>query len=257
MFSCKLHEAIALKKIVESIKDVVNSVNIDVSTEGLSFQAMDLSHVALVTLRLKAEGFQDFKAHKSHSLGVKLQNLNKILKCADNNDIITMECEDEPQELTFKFESPNQDKIGKFTLNLMMQEDEQLHIPNTVYSNKIQLPSSEFTRIIRELSQLSETVRIHTTKKSIKFSITGDIANGETELKENNSDRESDKIVIDVDNEINQAYSLTFLSSFCKSGCLSDTVRLYMTDNTPLVVEYKIGELGELKFYLAPKLQDV
>ena len=53
MFSCKLYEGNILKKIVESIKDVVNNVNIDVTPDGMSFQAMDLSHVALVTLSLK------------------------------------------------------------------------------------------------------------------------------------------------------------------------------------------------------------
>ena len=57
MFSCKLYEGNILKKIVESIKDVVNNVNIEVNREGMAFQAMDLSHVALVTLNLKADGF--------------------------------------------------------------------------------------------------------------------------------------------------------------------------------------------------------
>ena len=33
---------------------------------------MDLSHVALVTLSLKADGFQEYKSHKGQSLGVKL-----------------------------------------------------------------------------------------------------------------------------------------------------------------------------------------
>ena len=65
MFSCKFFEGNILKKLVESIKDVVNNVNIDVSDEGLSFQAMDLSHVALVTLSLKADGFQEYKSHKN------------------------------------------------------------------------------------------------------------------------------------------------------------------------------------------------
>ena len=72
MFSCKFFEGNILKKLIESIKDVVNNVNIDVSDEGLSFQAMDLSHVALVTLSLKADGFQEYKSHKNQSLGVKL-----------------------------------------------------------------------------------------------------------------------------------------------------------------------------------------
>lgn len=105
MFSCKLFEGNTIKKIVESIKDVVNNVNIEVNNEGMSFQAMDLSHVALVTLNLKADGFDEFKAHKVYSLGVKLQNLHKILKCANPNDMIIMECEDEPSQLHLKFES--------------------------------------------------------------------------------------------------------------------------------------------------------
>lgn len=39
------------------------------------------------------------------SLGIKLQNLHKILKCANPSDMITLECEEEPNELLLKFES--------------------------------------------------------------------------------------------------------------------------------------------------------
>ncbi len=31
---------------------------------------------------------------------------------------------------------------------------------------------------------------------------------------------------------------------------------LYLSNETPLVVEYKIEDLGSLKFYLAPKIND-
>lgn len=129
MFEAKLNEVHVLKKIVDAIKDIVNVVNIDASSTGLSFQAMDLSHVALVSLQLRAEGFQSYRADKNFPLGIKLANLHKILKCADNSDVAIMSCEDEPQQLHFRFESQRQDKLSKFALNLMMQEDEQLQIP--------------------------------------------------------------------------------------------------------------------------------
>ena len=256
MFQCKLHEALILKKIVEAIKDVVNSVNIDASSQGLSFQAMDLSHVALVTLTLRSEGFASYKADKNFPLGVKLQNLHKILKCADNTDMVSMECEDEPQQLHFKFESQKQDKVSEFTLNLMQNDEDQLAIPETNYTSNVLLPASEFARIVRELSQLSETVKVKTTKKSISFAVDGDIGTGKMELKENNSEKPYDRIEINVDEDVEASFSLTFLNSFCKGGVLADSVRLLMSENTPLVVEYKIGDLGTLKYYLAPKLQD-
>lgn len=97
MFEAKLAEVAILKKITEAIKDIINVVNINASPNGLEFQAMDLSHVALVSLCLKPEGFQSYKADKNFTLGIKLANLYKILKCADNSDIVTLECEDEPQ----------------------------------------------------------------------------------------------------------------------------------------------------------------
>jgi proliferating cell nuclear antigen len=256
MFVAKLNEVQVLKKIVEAIKDIVNVVNIDAGPGGLSFQAMDLSHVALVSLLLRSDGFQSYRADKNFPLGVKLANLHKILKCADNSDIVAMECEDEPQQLHFKFESQRQDKVSKFSLNLMMQEDEQLQIPQTVYASRVTMPSTEFARIVRELSQLSESVKIATTKKSISFSVSGDVVSGEMELRENNSEKQGEAIRINVEESVSNAFSLTFLNSFTKASSLSDCVHLYMSENTPLVVEYQIGDFGSLKYYLAPKLSE-
>lgn len=61
------------------------------------------------------------------------------------------------------------------------------------------MPSQEFARIVRELSQLQDSVKIETTKKSIKFSVQGEIANGEMELRENNSGNEAEKVSIEVE----------------------------------------------------------
>lgn len=61
------------------------------------------------------------------------------------------------------------------------------------------MPSGEFSRIVRELGQLSDSVKIETTKKSIKFSVNGEIASGEMELTENNTDNEDERISIEVE----------------------------------------------------------
>ena len=99
-------------------------------------------------------------------------------------------------------------------------------------------------------------MKIETNKKSITFSVVGDVSSGEMEIKENNIDKEGERISVEVDEPVTMSFSLTFLNSFCKASSLSDSVKLYMSEGTPLVIEYKIGELGELKFYLAPKLSD-
>ena len=50
MFEALLSQGLILKRIVEAIKDLVSEVNIDVTAEGISMQAMDSSHVALTCL---------------------------------------------------------------------------------------------------------------------------------------------------------------------------------------------------------------
>jgi proliferating cell nuclear antigen len=45
-------------------------VNIDVTTKGLSIQAMDSCHVALVSLSLKEKAFSTYVCHKPLTLGL-------------------------------------------------------------------------------------------------------------------------------------------------------------------------------------------
>jgi proliferating cell nuclear antigen len=105
MFQARLEQGIILKKIVEAMKELVNSVNIEVSGSGLSIQAMDSSHVALVSLNLNENGFQKYRCLKDMTLGLNIQNLSKIMKCAGHDDIITMQADEDPSSITFIFEN--------------------------------------------------------------------------------------------------------------------------------------------------------
>ena len=105
MFQAKLSEGILLKKLIESIKDLVTDINLEITATGISLQAMDSSHVALVTLNLSSEGFEEYRCDKQMTLGVSVQNLSKIMKCGGNDDTITLSAEDEPSALNIKFEN--------------------------------------------------------------------------------------------------------------------------------------------------------
>lgn len=185
MFSAKLQEGAVFKKIIDAIKDVVGNINMEIGPNGLSFQAMDVTHIALVTLSLKSEGFSVYRCDKQFPIGLKLPQLHKILKCSDNNDSITLECESEPNSLKIIFESSKQERKSVFNLNLVHFDQESLQIPETSYSSKVCLPSGQFSKMIRELAQLSESIKISTSKKSINFSINGEACSGEIDLREN------------------------------------------------------------------------
>lgn len=96
MFVAKFEECSSFRRIIDSIKDLVKNVNIDVSPKGIAIQAMDSCHIALVSLQIKEKAFKTYNCQKPLTLGLAIENVAKILKIAGSDDSLTLSCEDEP-----------------------------------------------------------------------------------------------------------------------------------------------------------------
>ena len=109
----------------------MTDANFDCSDSGISLQAMDNSHVALVALTMKEDMFEPYRCDRNLALGVNLISLSKILKCAANEDIITLTAQDEPDKLSLQFESAKTERFSEYELKLMDIDQEHLGIPET------------------------------------------------------------------------------------------------------------------------------
>ena len=69
-------------------------------------------------------------------------------------------------------------------MKLMDIDSDTLGIPDTEYDARVTMPSSEFTRIVRDLSQLGESVRIEVSKEGVRFASEGEAANGSVLLRQ-------------------------------------------------------------------------
>jgi len=257
MFEARLVQGSMWKKVLESIKDLLTEAIFDCSDTGITLQAMDSSHVSLVSLSMKSEGFDTYRCDRNLSMGINLGNMTKIMKCAGNDDVITMKAGDESDTVSLVFESPNQEKVSDYELKLMDIDSEHLGIPETGYSCVVKMPSGEFQRICRDLSQLGDSVVICCTKEGVKFSASGELGTGNIKLSQNaSSDKEDEAVIVDMNEAVNLTFALRYLNFFSKATPLSQQVTLSMSQDTPLVVEYKIADLGFLRFYLAPKIED-
>ncbi|KAK8555062.1 hypothetical protein V6N13_103792 [Hibiscus sabdariffa] len=68
---------------------------------------MNSSHVSLVALLLRPEGFEHYRCDRNLSMGMNLGNMSRMLKCTGNDDIITLKADDGSYTITFMFESAN------------------------------------------------------------------------------------------------------------------------------------------------------
>ncbi|KHN95266.1 Proliferating cell nuclear antigen, PCNA [Metarhizium album ARSEF 1941] len=245
------------RQVVDAIKDLVQDCNFDCNDSGIALQAMDNSHVALVSMMLKAEGFSPYRCDRNIALGVNLTSLTKVLRAAQNEDILTLKAEDAPDVLNLVFESSENDRISEYDLKLMDIDQEHLGIPQTEYAATVAMPAGEFRRICTDLAAMSESVSIEANKDGVKFACNGDIGNGSVTLR---SHTNVEKPELNVDIELTEPVSLTFslkyLVNFCKAAALSNQVKICLSSEVPLLVEYNLSGSSYLRFYLAPKIGD-
>lgn len=151
----------AIKQVVDAVKDLVHDCNFDCNDSGIALQAMDNSHVALVSMMLKAEGFSPFRCDRNVALGINLVSLTKVLRAAQDGDVLTLKADDTPDVVNLLFESVEKDRVSEYDIKLMDIDQEHLAIPETDYSATVEMPSAEFRRICGDLNQLSESGMSH------------------------------------------------------------------------------------------------
>ncbi|KAL1242974.1 Proliferating cell nuclear antigen [Trichinella spiralis] len=235
MFEAKLASASTFKKVLEAIRELLTDATWDCRESGIALQAMDSSHVALVALKLRAEGFDEYRCDRSISLGLNLTNMSKIVKTAANDDSLVLRAKEDDDTLALIFQSPNEDRYCQYEIKLMDLDAEHLGIPDTEYDCVVSMPSSEFSRIVRDLGQIGESLTITCTKSGIIFS--------------------SKEILAQVRLLCGKQH-IWMMRRITKASPLSNTVQLSLSSDVPIVVEYKIEDLGYIRYYLAPKIDD-
>jgi proliferating cell nuclear antigen len=75
-------------------------------------------------------------------------------------------------------------------MKLMDIDSDTLGIPDTNYDACVTMPASEFSRIVRDLGLLSESVHIEVSKEGVRFASEGETANGSVLLKQTEAARE-------------------------------------------------------------------
>ena len=118
------------------------------------------------------------------------------------------------------------------------------------------MSSSEFVSLCRDFTSLSDCVKIEVKDEKCTFSVTGKAGNGKYCLKNNNAERIEDQVSIVSKEEVTSSYGLQYLNTFAKASALSNVVTLHISDKYPLLIDYEIDDIGFIKFYLAPKMDE-
>lgn len=246
------------RTLMTALKDILLETNITFQQDGIRIINMDKSHTILAHLHLEASKFEHFFCkYPKIVIGVNMFHLFKLINSIDNDDTLTIYIREEDycdgivNYLGLKFENGDIKQCKTQMLRLIEPDDEELDIPSVKFSSVINLPSTDFQKIIRDLSALSDRLEIKCVGNELIFSLSGPFAS--VQIRRSECDGNLEYIQKqDITKVIQGEFPLKYLSYFIKCTNLCNSIELMLENDLPLVIKYNVASLGEIKLCLAP-----
>jgi proliferating cell nuclear antigen len=246
------------RTLMTALKDILLETNISFQPDGIRIINMDKSHTILAHLFLAAPNFEFYECKKEKIIiGVNMFHLFKLINSIDNDDTLTIYIENGDyvdgivSHLALKFENGEIKQCKTQKLRLIEPEPEELEYPDVKFSSVINLPSSDFQKIIRDLSCISDKLEIKSVGNELIFKCSGQFASAEIHRAE--SDGSMGFVLKQDSNHIIQGeFSLKNLGYFIKCTNLCSQIEVYLENDLPLVVKYDVASLGSIRLCLAP-----
>jgi proliferating cell nuclear antigen len=239
-------QAAAFKSTFEVLKDILNDVNIYFRPDGMYIVTLDTARTSLVDIYLAADNFEEYHCeHEEIIAGINISNTFKLLKTITNNDVLQIEINSK-EHMNIEISSEAKKTNTKFQLKLLDINESRIEVPDVEMTTVTTLPSADFQRLCRDMSNIGTDIEIRRIGKEIKLKCEGDFASQETSIE---CPEESPEIV--------GLYSLKYMNIFTKATSMCASMQVIQeTGNRFLILKYNVANLGELKFYLATKVSE-
>ncbi len=239
------------KNIVSVIKQLTDDVEFYISPESFAIQSMDMAHICMIDLCLYSSAFENYDVEEEEiTIGLSLLNLERILNMGKKTDSLVLNCPQESDLLKISISSPK--KTIDFNLNLIDVDQERIDPGEIPYSHVINMDSKEFETTIKDILSVGDDCRIKVTDDKVTFEVTGDSGTGTFTFDEDEA-----QVVTESENDINSRFNPKYLGYFGKCSKLSKTVEIKLiAEKLPLCCTYDMGDIGYIRFYLAPMDDD-
>ena len=245
------------RTLMTALKDILLETNITFEPDGMRIINMDKSHTVLVHLFLAAQNFEFYECKKDKIIiGVNMFHLFKLINTIENEETLTIYIENSDyvdgivSYLTLKYENGEIKQCKTQKLRLIEPDPEELQYPDVTFSSIINLPSTDFQKIIRDLTCISDKLEIKSVGNELIFKCSGQFASAEIHRAE--SDGSMGFITKQDSSKIIQGeFSLKNLGYFIKCTNLCQQIEVYLENDLPLVVKYNVASLGTIRMCLA------
>jgi len=234
-----------LKQIVDVVSTLVDEAKFNVDPEGLSLRAVDPAHVAMVDLTLKKEAFEEFQTKEEDELGIDLDRFKDIIKLARAGDLVSMEYNDEKNQLIVR--------VGELTRKMSLLDTAGMgdpKVPNVELPTTVVLKSEQLQYGVRASENVSDHIALVADENFFEMSSEGDSDSVDYRLPK-------EKLVkLEGKGKVRSLFPLDYFMNIARSISSSSEVTVRLGNNYPVKIEFDMAEgNGHVKYLLAPRVE--
>jgi proliferating cell nuclear antigen len=248
-----------IRILLECIKYIIHETNIIFypdSRSGKKDEQRDLITISkqndletiAVHIELDGNEFEHYFCDNKYVVGLNIMELFKVIKSVDRDDIIFLYVEKEnPQYFCVSTENSKTNEVTRTLIQTIEHEDEGLDIPELEFDISIDIPSQRFQKICKDFSSFKvQNIEIEVIDRQIAISSNGG------EVERNVILKTGENSMMDIEYMYRGVFKLAYFNHFTKATPLCDKVTLFLKNDGPLMIEYKIVNVGEMRFILLP-----
>jgi proliferating cell nuclear antigen PCNA len=252
IFKCKSNEAYCIKILAELLSNNIKTGCFVLDDTGISLRMMDHHRSILIDLMLNANNFQMYKFNsKRIYIGINLNHFHKMLKSIKKKDSIELFIdEDAPTDLGIRVIPKENNRVTTSYVKIQNVQNLDINIP-TGYNKPIIVSSSEYQKLVKEMSSIGSTLKVLSKNYSIEFSCNaGGILKRTVQFGELD---EPDDDSTAKESEYEQEFVTDQLCRITKLSGLSSNMQIF--PGKPLLFSSSVGSLGKICIYIKSKEQ--
>jgi len=236
-----------LRAVVEAIKPIVDEAVFTANSEGITFRAMDASHVSLLDISWKRDGFLEYECNEGEvTFGVRIDELLKLLRRIDKEQQVEISIADGEMQLT----ASEGKRTRNYKLKLLDASKSETPVPKLSFNTRITMLYDALVNALKDIDVISSIVEIYTNESMIKFYGKGDVGDAEVVYWQD----ENTNIEMFNVKESKTTYSLEYLLQML-NAVDADNVILEYSSKMPLRLQFLLPFRCDMQYYLAPRAE--
>lgn len=257
IFRCKTTDAYIFKILIELLHNIIKTACFEITPQKIGLRMMDSNRRTLVDINLKSENFNFYYFSEniegqSLNIGLNLNHFYKMLKSIKKRDQLVLFIEeDKCADLGIEIIPKDFSRLTISYVKIQNIQNLEIALPER-YERSILVMSNEFSKMCKDLFNMSNTISILAKKYTIEFICNvGSVYSRQVIL----GDTESQKFEPSSLDEFKEDYDTEQLSRVLKISGLYNNINIQCAPDMPLLLSSKIGILGEILIFLKSKKQ--